>query len=163
MKHEGLNSPEKGCCNNENGEATHIHAHLHDKCQDHKREVKLERVLGTKCALPVTSTFHADCSHECDMNSPMKNLSILPDHVHGEGCGHEMVPHGDHMDYIVRKPDGGLELHHVHVLADGSQHCDIHGKANPVEESPLLKPYPLNGAGDLVRAALHLPWRFDPC
>lgn len=22
------------------------------------------------------------------------------DHVHGEGCGHEAVQHGDHVDYI---------------------------------------------------------------
>ncbi len=41
-------------------------------------------------------------------------------HVHGPGCGHEAVPHDDHIDYLV---DG--RLHHVH---DG--HCDDHG---PVE------------------------------
>src|ERR1700755_446738 len=28
-------------------------------------------------------------------------------HVHGPGCGHEAVPHGDHVDYLV---DG--RLHH---------------------------------------------------
>ena len=38
-------------------------------------------------------------------------------HVHGPGCGHEAVPHGDHTDYLV---DG--RLHHAH---DG--HCDDHG------------------------------------
>ncbi len=38
-------------------------------------------------------------------------------HVHGLGCGHEAVPHGDHMDYLVNG-----RLHHVH---DG--HCDDHG------------------------------------
>ncbi|MEM1083560.1 MAG: hypothetical protein AAGI48_05520 [Verrucomicrobiota bacterium] len=41
-------------------------------------------------------------------------------HVHGPGCGHEAVPHGDHVDYIV---DG--RLHHPH-----GDHCDDHG---PVE------------------------------
>ncbi len=41
-------------------------------------------------------------------------------HVHGPGCGHEAVPHGDHIDYIV---DG--RLHHPH-----GNHCDDHG---PVE------------------------------
>ena len=35
----------------------------------------------------------------------------------GPGCGHEAVPHGDHIDYLV---DG--HLHHPH---DG--HCDNHG------------------------------------
>lgn len=39
------------------------------------------------------------------------------DHVHGEGCGHEAVPHGDHTDYLVEG-----HLHHPH---DG--HCDDHG------------------------------------
>jgi len=41
-------------------------------------------------------------------------------HVHGPGCGHEAVPHGDHTDYLV---DG--RLHHPH-----GNHCDDHG---PVE------------------------------
>ncbi len=39
------------------------------------------------------------------------------DHVHGEDCGHEAVPHGNHVDYVV---DG--RLHHPH-----SDHCDDHG------------------------------------
>lgn len=43
-------------------------------------------------------------------------------HVHGPGCGHEAVPHGDHVDYLV-----GGHLHHPH---DG--HCDDHG---PVQKA----------------------------
>ncbi|MEO0803974.1 MAG: hypothetical protein AAFY57_17105 [Cyanobacteria bacterium J06642_2] len=42
------------------------------------------------------------------------------DHVHGAGCGHEPVPHGDHICYLV---DG-----HLHYQHDG--HCDDHG---PIE------------------------------
>ena len=38
-------------------------------------------------------------------------------HVHGPVCGHEAVPHGDHIDYLV---DG--RLHHPH-----GSHCDDHG------------------------------------
>lgn len=38
-------------------------------------------------------------------------------HTHGEGCGHEAIPHGDHVDYLV---DG--HLHHPH-----GDHCDDHG------------------------------------
>jgi hypothetical protein len=38
-------------------------------------------------------------------------------HVHGPGCGHPAVPHGDHVDYLV---DG--HLHHPH-----GDHCDDHG------------------------------------
>lgn len=47
-------------------------------------------------------------------------------HVHGPGCGHEAVPHGDHVDYIV---DG--RLHHPH-----GDHCDDHG---PAETEPNAK------------------------
>jgi hypothetical protein len=45
-------------------------------------------------------------------------------HVHGPGCGHDAVPHGDHVDYIV---DG--RLHHQH-----GDHCDDHGPIEVVEE-----------------------------
>ena len=38
-------------------------------------------------------------------------------HVHGPDCGHEMVPHGDHNDYLV---DGVLHFPHA-------EHCDDHG------------------------------------
>ena len=41
-------------------------------------------------------------------------------HQHGASCGHEAVPHGDHIDYLVKG-----HLHHP----DGD-HCDNHG---PVE------------------------------
>lgn len=41
-----------------------------------------------------------------------------PEHTHGPGCGHEAVPHGDHVDYLVAG-----HLHHPH---DG--HCDDHGQ-----------------------------------
>lgn len=38
-------------------------------------------------------------------------------HTHGPNCGHEPVPHGDHIDYLV-----GGHLHHPH-----EGHCDDHG------------------------------------
>jgi hypothetical protein len=38
-------------------------------------------------------------------------------HVHGPTCGHEAVPHGDHVDYLA-----GEHLHHPH-----GNHCDDHG------------------------------------
>jgi len=38
-------------------------------------------------------------------------------HVHAAGCGHEAVPHGDHVDYLVEG-----HLHHPH-----GSHCDNHG------------------------------------
>jgi len=39
------------------------------------------------------------------------------DHVHGEGCGHEAVPHAGHVDFLVAG-----RLHHHH-----GDHCDDHG------------------------------------
>jgi hypothetical protein len=38
-------------------------------------------------------------------------------HQHGPDCGHEAVPHGDHVDYRVAG-----HLHHPH-----GDHCDDHG------------------------------------
>lgn len=46
-------------------------------------------------------------------------------HLHGPDCGHEAVPHGDHVDYLV---DG--QLHHPH-----EGHCDDHGAVKVVENS----------------------------
>jgi hypothetical protein len=39
-------------------------------------------------------------------------------HRHGPGCGHEAIPHGDHLDYLVCG-----HLHHPH-----GDHCDDHGQ-----------------------------------
>lgn len=44
-------------------------------------------------------------------------------HQHGPDCGHEAVPHGDHVDYLV---DG--RLHHPH-----EGHCDDHGPVDVVD------------------------------
>ena len=38
-------------------------------------------------------------------------------HVHGPNCGHEAIPHGNHIDYLV-----GGHLHFPHQT-----HCDHHG------------------------------------
>jgi hypothetical protein len=39
-------------------------------------------------------------------------------HKHGAGCGHDAVPHGDHVDYVVAG--------HLHHPCAG--HCDDHGR-----------------------------------
>lgn len=78
--------------------------HLHSAHGDHFDEHALE----------VTSRNPSGCTpqHAC--------AGHAPGHVHGNECGHEAVPHGDHVDYLV---DG--HLHHPH-----GSHCDDHG---PVE------------------------------
>jgi len=39
------------------------------------------------------------------------------EHIHGEGCGHDTVQHGDHVDY----------LHDGHRHAEHAGHFDEHG------------------------------------
>lgn len=85
-----------------NDHVDYLHdGHLHHVHGDHVDEHTLD----------VDANNPADCTagHSCSAHSD--------DHVHGPGCGHEAVPHGDHVDYLV---DG--HLHHQH---DG--HCDNHG------------------------------------
>lgn len=74
----------------------HLHHPHSDHCDEHVIEVSEK---NPDSCVPI---------HGCD------------GHTHGPGCGHEAVPHGDHVDYIV---DG--RLHHAH-----NGHCDDHG---PVE------------------------------
>jgi hypothetical protein len=71
--------------------------HLHHMHGDHVDE----HVIGIDSSNPARCTPQMQCGHE-----------------HGAGCGHEAIPHGDHVDYLV---DG--HLHHPH-----GDHCDDHGR-----------------------------------
>jgi len=75
--------------------------HLHHAHEDHVDE----------CSLEVSDANPASCTpeHSCEGHAS--------DHRHGPDCGHQALPHGDHVCYLV---DG--HLHHPH---DG--HCDHHG------------------------------------
>lgn len=80
--------------------------YLHDGCLHHPHGDHVD-----EHRLEVSQENPAGCA-------PVKDgLAHDADHVHGPGCGHEAVPHGDHVCYLV---DG--RLHHPH---DG--HCDDHG------------------------------------
>ncbi len=63
-------------------------------------------------AVEVSSRNPDSCTpeHACDQHDRR--------HSHGANCGHERVPHGDHVDYLV-----GNHLHHAH-----GSHCDDHGQ-----------------------------------
>ena len=85
------------------GHVGYLHdGHLHFPHEDHYDEH----------AFAVSAENPAECTpdHACGAHDT--------GHVHGSGCGHEAVPHGDHVDYLV---DG--HLHHPH-----GDHCDDHGK-----------------------------------
>jgi hypothetical protein len=60
-----------------------------------------EHVLSVNATNPAEHTSGTKCSN----------------HAHGPNCGHEAVPHGDHVDYLVNG-----RLHHPH-----GDHCDDHG------------------------------------
>lgn len=101
----------KGCGHTRikhNDHVDYIHdGHLHHEHNGHYDE----------CTLEVSEK-------NPDICNPIKSC-VDEGHIHGEGCGHEAVPHGDHVDYIV---DG--RLHHVH-----GNHCDDHGPVEIEENS----------------------------
>lgn len=80
--------------------------YLHDGHLHHAHEGHFD-----EHALAVSGENPGGCtpSHACASHDPT--------HTHGAGCGHEAVPHGDHVDYLV----GG----HLHHPCAG--HCDDHG------------------------------------
>jgi hypothetical protein len=85
-----------------NGHTDYLHdGHLHHMSQGAVEEHRLE----------VSGMNPAACTpaHNCGAHEK--------DHTHGPGCGHEAVPHGDHVDYLVNG-----HLHHPH-----GDHCDDHG------------------------------------
>jgi hypothetical protein len=85
------------------GHVDYLHdGHLHHLLPDGKVE---EHVLSVSTVNPATCTPNHHCEgHEAG-------------HVHGPGCGHPAIPHGDHVDYLVSG-----HLHHPH-----GSHCDNHG------------------------------------
>ena len=86
-----------------NGHIDYLHdGHLHHMHMDHTDE----HVIAVNAANPVACTPAIKCAS----------------HTHGSGCGHETIPHGDHLDYLV---DG--DLHHPH-----GDHCDMHGSVQLV-------------------------------
>lgn len=84
------------------GHTDYLHdGHLHHQSEDGTVE---------EHALAVDGQNPADCTPEHAAEHDYE-------HVHGPNCGHEQVPHGDHVDYLV-----GDHLHHPH-----GDHCDDHG------------------------------------
>ena len=90
------------------GHVDYLHdGHLHHPVSPGSTLVE-EHVLEVNLETPERCTPNHNCGgHEAG-------------HQHGPGCGHEPVPHGDHVDYLVNG-----HLHHPHT-----GHCDDHG---PVE------------------------------
>jgi len=84
------------------GHVDYLHdGHLHSAHEGHFDE----HALAVGDANPEACTP----DHQCGAHDKA--------HVHAPDCGHEPVPHGEHVDYLVSG-----HLHHPH---DG--HCDDHG------------------------------------
>lgn len=84
------------------GHTDYLHdGHMHHSHGDHVDEHSIS----------VNNSNKNECTPEHKCSSHEDN------HVHGPDCGHEMVPHGDHKDYLVSG-----HLHHSH-----NGHCDDHG------------------------------------
>ena len=102
---------------------THTHAHgancghlrvQHDGHEDFLHDGHLHHVHNDHVdehTIPINAKNPNDCTplHKCDANGRA--------HVHSANCGHERVPHGEHVDYLVEG-----HLHHPHA-----GHCDNHG------------------------------------
>lgn len=80
--------------------------YLHDGHLHHGHDGHVD-----ECALEIDAANPAPCTttHRC--------AGHLQDHTHAPGCGHQPIPHGDHVDYLVAG-----HLHHPH-----GAHCDDHG------------------------------------
>ncbi|CAK0869485.1 unnamed protein product [Prorocentrum cordatum] len=129
-------------------EEPHLHVHAaHEGCYEARagcEELAKFGVTLLQCrtcvALPVDGTFPGQCEKalaRCaccrDHPSPAVVGSPVPPvvHKHSATCGHPVVKHGDHVDYIVQATDGRLLLEHAHCAegtADGPQHNDCHGE-----------------------------------
>jgi hypothetical protein len=84
------------------GHTDYLHdGHLHHQHGEHVEDHRIE--------VSSTNPEHCTPAHECTGHGKK--------HVHGPNCGHEAVPHGSHVDYLV---DGHLHHHH-------GSHCDDHG------------------------------------
>jgi hypothetical protein len=85
------------------GHMDYIHdGHLHHPHEGHVDE----HVLSAGTTNPAACTP----AHKCEAHEAA--------HAHGAKCGHDVVPHADHVDYVV-----GGHLHHAH-----EKHCDDHGR-----------------------------------
>ena len=84
----------------------------HDDHTDYLHDNHLHFVHGEHTDEHVL-THEAGCTpgHSCEGGDT---------HKHGDNCGHERVPHLDHMDFVV-----GGHLHHQH-----EGHCDHHGSVS---------------------------------
>jgi len=119
-----------GCCSKSNNETR-------SGCCSGKQDNNIKGECcskGCKCSVPAKQGPESLELTECnDLGYTKKFSSCLCSetksfkHRHSDICGHPIIIHDGHIDYIV-----GNRLHHVH---DG--HCDDHGEIFIVEKNDL--------------------------
>ena len=106
--HENHDHDHKDGCGHTKVKHHDHYDYLHDGCLHHEHEGHYD-----EHSIDVSKSNPDECK-------PIKDECCEDDHKHGDDCGHEAIPHGDHTDYIVNG-----RLHHPH-----GDHCDDHG---PIE------------------------------
>jgi hypothetical protein len=104
--HEGHEHKHGKACGHKtiqhNDHTDYVHDnHLHHVHDDHVDEHVLAEDAKNKSEC---TPSHSCAGHEAS-------------HEHGPSCGHDAVPHGDHMDYLVNG----------HLHRPCGNHCDDHG------------------------------------
>ena len=120
-QHESGDDPSRSVphCSGCEQEVPHLHAHLRQECSNGTPEMKRRTV-----ALQASSTVPEMSGYNKDHTS--KEVRRDCGHEHSAACGHPIIKHGDHYDYLVESKDGVLELHHP-VVDGGSKYCVVHG------------------------------------
>ena len=123
----------------------HHHPHIHDhgpgcghEAIEHEGHVDfvhdghLHRKEGrdwVECAIDENEDRPQGCTREFECAAHADGS------ICGPTCGHQAVPHGDHMDYLVPPEDKSrkseYELHCPH-----DNHCDYHGTVKKVVFQP---------------------------
>lgn len=104
--HEGHSHQHKAGCGHVSVKHGDHYDYLHD---GHLHYVHGDHVDDHSLAVDAANPAPCTPQHECGKHPT--------NHKHGSSCGHEAVPHGDHVDYLVAG-----HLHHPH-----GSHCDDHG------------------------------------
>lgn len=95
----------------------------HDGHTDYLHDGHLHHPVGGDEVEEHTLEVNARNPDECTSGQTISGHE--PNHLHGPECGHEAVPHGEHVDYLVEG-----RLHHPH-----NGHCDDHGPVEVVSDS----------------------------
>ncbi len=107
----------------------HIHTHGNDDCNHtaikhedhvdylhdgHLHHIHEDHIDEHHISVSDKNPVNCTTDHACDAHEI--------EHAHGSDCGHEAIPHGDHVDYLVAG-----HMHHQH-----DNHCDDHGEVEKV-------------------------------